>query len=446
MIEESMAKEISQKVIGLSSADETEVTISGGPSSLTRYSGNAITQNVSSNTVNLVVRAIKDRKLGKSTTNRLDDESLRKAVDAAMVMTQFQKPIEDYMPMPQPQEYAPLHSYVPETEELGPAERAKTIGEVVAAAKEAGTEAAGVFSNGAGMLSLANSHGLFAYHLSSSSEFSVTVATEDSSGWAEASSKDIRALDCRLLGQRALLKAMESRKPQKIDPGEYTVVLEHAASCDFLLFLSWEAFGGLAFLEGRSCLSGKMGEKMFGDNITIRDNTYHPLTNGLQFDFEGMPRKPVTLIENGIVKAVVHDRETAQKAGVANTGHALPKPNTYGPLPLHLEMESGDSSLEDMITSTERGILVTHFHYTNVIDPMRMILTGMTRDGTFLIENGEIVGPVVNLRFTESVIKALNNVELISEDRIFASPFFGGGTVVPAMKIHNFTFSSATEF
>jgi PmbA protein len=446
MIDENTAKEISPKVIGLSPADETEVMINAGPHSLTRYSGNAITQNVSSRTLSLVLRIVNDGKLGKATTNLIDDDSLKQAVDAAMEMSRFQQPMKDYIPMPEPQLYTPLHSYVPETAEFGPLERAKIIGDVVAATKESGTEAAGVFSNGGSMLAIANSNGLFAYHNSTSSEFSITVATEDSSGWAEASSKDIGALDCRALGQRALLKAMESRKPQKIEPGEYTVVLEHAATADFLLFLSWEAFGGRPFLEGRSCLSGKLGEKVFGDNITIKDDAYNPLTNGLPFDFEGMPRNAVTLVEAGIAKAVVHDRETAKEAGVNSTGHALPKPNTYGPLPLHLELDSGASSLEEMISSTERGILVTHFHYTNVIDPMKMILTGMTRDGTFLIENGEVTRPVVNLRFTESVIKALNNVELISEDRIFASPFFGGGTVVPAMKIHKFTFSSATEF
>jgi PmbA protein len=446
MIDENAAKEISQKVIGLSTADETEVMISGGPSSLTRYSGNAITQNVSSNTISIVVRVTKDRKLGKAVTNKLDDESLKKAVNGALEITRFQKPMSDDMPMPGPQEYKLLHSYIPETEAMGPAPRAKTIGQVVTVARDQGLEAAGVFSNGASMLSLANSNGLFAYHLSSASEFSVTMASENSSGWAEASSKDINALDCRALGHRSLVKAMESRNPQKINPGEYTVILEHAASSDFLLFLSWEAFGGLGFLEGRSFLSGRLGDKVFGDNITIRDNAYNPLSSGLPFDFEGMPRQEVTLIENGIAKAVVHDRETAQKAGVASTGHALPKPNTNGPLPLHLEMDGGKSSLEEMISSTDRGILVTHFHYTNVIDPMKMILTGMTRDGTFLIEHGEVVGPVVNLRFTESVIKALNNVELISEDRIFASPFFGGGTVVPALKINHFNFSSVTEF
>jgi len=363
-----------------------------------------------------------------------------------MAMTRFQKPMSDYMPMPELQEYLPLHGFVPETVALGPVERARTIGKVAAAAREADLEAAGVFSNGASQLCIANSHGLFAAHQSSSCEFSATIASKDSSGWAEASSKDISALDCQALGQRALVKAMESRKPQKIEPGEYTVVLEHAACSDFLMFLSWEAFGGLAFLEGRSCLSDKLGERIFGDNITIRDDTYNPLSQGLPFDFEGMPRQPVTLVENGVAKAVVHDRETARRAGVESTGHSLPKPNTVGPIPLHLELDAGNSSLEEMISTTDRGILVTHFHYTNVIDPMRMILTGMTRDGTFLIERGDIVGPVVNLRFTESVIKALNHVELISEDRIFASPFFGGGTVVPAMKISGFNFSSVTEF
>jgi predicted Zn-dependent protease len=230
-------------------------------------------------------------------------------------------------------------------------------------------------------------------------------------------------------------------------PGAYVVVLEPAAVTDILEFMAWFGFGGLGFVEGRTFMAGKLGQKVLGDNITILDDAYHSLQQGLPFDFEGLPRQRLTLVENGVAKAVVHDRVTARRAQTQTTGHALPQPSAEGPYPLDLVLSSGNSSVEEMISSTERGILVTRFHYTNLVEPMDLVLTGMTRDGTFLIEKGKVAAPLKNLRFTQSVVEALREVELISREQKTTHSDWGPGSyTAPALKIRRFNFSSGTQF
>jgi predicted Zn-dependent protease len=210
---------------------------------------------------------------------------------------------------------------------------------------------------------------------------------------------------------------------------------------DLIGFLGYMGFGGNAFNEGRSCFSGKLGERVCGESITIYDDGLDPSFMPLPFDFEGNPRRKVLLIEKGIARGVVHDRTTAKEAGVEPTGHATPPPGAWGPYPMHLKLAPGDATVEEMIASTERGLLVTRFHYTNIAHPLRTELTGMTRDGTFLIENGKLTRGVRNLRFTQSVLGALSNVEMIGR-----APRIAEGCLVPALKVRSFHFSGATEF
>jgi predicted Zn-dependent protease len=193
-------------------------------------------------------------------------------------------------------------------------------------------------------------------------------------------------------------------------------------------------------------MSGRIGRRLLDERVTILDDVRHPGTIGIPFDFEGLPRKTVTLIEKGVARSVVYDRPTAAKEGVVSTGHALPQPNTSGPLPLNLVMQPGDATLEEMIASTEEGILVTHFHYTNLLDPIPLSVTGMTRDGTFRVRNGKVRHPLKNLRFTESVVEAFGRIEAIGREAIYTHAFWGGGTVCPPVKIRGFNFSSETRF
>ncbi len=442
----SQAEEITHKVLSLSDADETEVILAHSEENLTRFSGNTISQNVSRRLDNLTVKVHLGKKVGRASTDRFDETSLRRVVEAAKTVASQQKDDPDLLSLSGPAQFAVVDPFYEQTIQCSPSFRATTIAGMVHEAEKNGAEIAGVFQTGGESIVLGNSKGLFAYHRSTNALLSCTAEINGATGWAEDHQRDIGKINTRDVIETALRKASEAQNPVPVDPGEYTVVLEPAAVSDFLLFMGWEGFGGLNFVEGRSFLSGKIGQRVLGENVTLIDDAYHDLNPGLPFDFEGLPRQKVVLIEKGIARSAVHDRLTAAKAGTNSTGHSLPQPNSTGPLPLNLIMEPGDSDLQEMIASTDRGLLVTHFHYTNILDPVQLLLTGMTRDGTFLIENGEITKPVKNLRFTESLVKAFNEIEMISRERKATEAFFEGSFVTPALKINRFTFSSISEF
>ena len=299
-----------------------------------------------------------------------------------------------------------------------------------------GAEAAGVMSNSETILAIANSSGLRAYHALTDSNFTATVSADGSTGWCNCHSVDADALDPGATGALALERAVAGKNPRKIKPGRYTVILESAPVKDFLDFLCWLGFGAQSFEEGRSFMCKRIGKKITGDAVTITDDAFHPLGAGIPFDFEGIPRQRVTLIEDGIARGIVYDRAHAARANVSSTGHALPTRFTYGPLPVNLVMKPGDSDVDQMLHSVERGLLITRFWYCRVVDPAKTLLTGQTRDGTFLIEQGKIACGVQDMRFNESVLEAFARAEMISNDarRI-------GSTVVPAIKIADFNFT-----
>lgn len=443
---ESEFRDISKMVFEVTKSDEVELLLTSRDESLVRFSNNTISQHVSSMETDIIVRVLIGKRQGRASTTQYDPVSLEKTVKRAEMAASAQKEDPSILPLTPPHVYSPIDNYVERTARISPDKKVKAIKDLVGKTEERGLRSAGIFSNADGIVGLSNSTGLFAYNRSTSATFSITTMTDDSSGWAENTNKDIGLINPLMLGQIAAKKADQSRGPEDIEPGEYTVILEHAAVSDLLLFMAYEGFGALNYLEGRSFLSGKLGEKVFDERITIMDDPYHPMTIGMSFDFEGMPKRMVPLIVKGVAKNVVHDRKTANKAATLSTGHALPQPNPYGPMPLNIILKGGDSSIDEMISSTDKGILVTRFHYTNIIDPIKLTITGMTRDGTFLIEKGKISHPIKNMRFTESVVRIFNEVESLSKDQVFAKAFFGGGFVVPAMKIRSFNFSSTTRF
>jgi predicted Zn-dependent protease len=222
-------------------------------------------------------------------------------------------------------------------------------------------------------------------------------------------------------------------------------VLEPAAVSTLVGFLAWIGFGGRLLLEGRSCLSGREGERVAAEAITISDDARRAGTLGLPFDFEGVPRTRVPLIESGVFRGGVYDLRTAKLAGTTTTGHALPSPNPDGPFPLNLFVEPGDATLQDMVAATERGLLVTRFHYSNIVHPVESTITGMTRDGTFAIERGEVAHPVKNLRFTQSILEALRDATTLGDRTELASEFFFSASRVPAMKVEAFNFSGRSD-
>jgi PmbA protein len=444
MLTRQRAEQIFSKVLKYSTADETEAIIGSTAYALTRFANNTIHQNVAEEGLSVSVRAVLGQRTARASTNKIDEASIRQVCEAAMGLARLQPPDPELLRMPGAQTFRSVDRFYGATAELTPQARAETVRKVIERAEEDGLTAAGVFSSGATATGLFNSRGLSAFHEETVSEFSVTMLGKTSSGWAKNTSPNVETLEPEVLADRAARKAVESAEPQEIAPGKYPVILEPAAVLDLLGFLFFD-FGGLAIHEQRSCLTGRLGQKLFGDNINVRDDVYHPLQAGAPFDGEGMPRQRVTLVEKGVAKNVVYARQTAQKMGSEPTGHGFPLPNEYGEAPMNIVMEGGKASIEEMVSTTDRGLLVTRLWYIREVDPFQKILTGMTRDGTFWIEDGQVRHGVTNFRFNQSVIEMLSNVEMMGPaQRTAGEESFE--MVVPAMKVRDFSFSSLTKF
>jgi PmbA protein len=439
-------QELLDTVYRHSAAEETEAVYFGGTNSLSRFANSEIRQNISQGSESISIRVINEGRTGVVRTGKLDEDSIKQAVDQALKSARVQKADPELLPL-QPQIDIEEQNRIDEaTALLTPEAKADTIRKTIAALPGANLEAAGIFSNSDSQFAIGNSAGMFHHHASTDAEFSITVSNGDTSGWAESVSRCVSDLDTESLTAEAIDICQRAEKPEPIEAGEYTVVLPPAAATDFMLFLSFLGLGAQDYQEGTSPLTGKLGERIFGENITIIDDPFHAYMSSAPFDGEGLPKQTLPFIENGVLQRMAHDRKTATKAGIESSGHGFPAPNPSGGYPSNLCMQPGDSTLEEMIASTENGLMVTHFHYTNVVNPRDLSLTGMTRDGVFLIKDGKLTRPVHNLRFTDSVLRILNNVEMVGRDTIYASAFFGGGFVVPALKVNGFRFSSTTNF
>jgi len=435
---------IGAKILKLSEADETEVDVSAATDSLTRFANNTIHQNVAEHTLGISVRAVVDGRTARSSTNKTYDESLRRVVASAVTLARHQPENPDLLPLLGKQKYQKVSRYFSATAETTPQDRARAVTRVCKMADKNKQTTAGIFASGSLNSVMANSKGLFASHRQTRSEFSVTILEEHSSGWAKSNSPDIRKLDPEELAERAARTAAGSRAPREIPAGRYTTILRPSAVLDLVGFLFYD-FAGTAVLDKRSCLTGRMGKKLFGDNITIWDDAYHPLQSGAPYDGEGLPRQKVLLVDRGVPKNLVYSRATAKKMKAKPTGHGFSLPNEYGEAPMNLVLSGGDKSTEEMIRTTERGILVTRLWYIREVDPYQKILTGMTRDGTFLIENGNVSGGVRNFRFNQSIIEMLSNVEMMGP-AVRAAGEESFEMVVPTMKVRDFHFSEVTKF
>jgi PmbA protein len=461
MLTKDKAADLFANVRKHSSADEVELIISGGSSSLTRFANNSITQNVSEENYVLSVRVNLDGRTARATTNKFDDESIRRVVQSATALARVQEKDPDLLPMPEASAFDPDGPAVgrafSETAAIGPRERAEAVAQMVAIAKKHNLNSAGTCATSERVEAIFNSNGLSAYHSQTSAEASVTMIAEDSSGWQKANFPNVHDLHPLRLAEIAAEKALSSKHPQELPPGKYTVILEPAAVLDLVGFMFWD-WGGQAILDERSFLNNRIGERVFGENISIADDVYHPLQTGAPFDGEGVRRKAVPLVEHGVVQRLVFARATAAKikhseyAGkvgpVEPTGHGFPIPNEIGEMPINIVFSSPSektSTLEQMISTTERGILITRLWYIREVDPYEKILTGMTRDGTFLVEKGRIQHGLRNFRFNESLIHTLSNVEAMSE-AVRASGEESFDMVVPAMKVRDFNFTEVTKF
>jgi len=457
MLNQDLAADIFQKIHKHSSADEVEVIFYATRNALTRFANNVIHQNVAEENILVSVRTVFDGRTARATTNKLDDENLKRVVQASESLAKVQQPDPDLLPMaPSSATRLIPNRYFQKTAAISPEQRAEIVRQIVSVAQKSQLTTAGIVSNSESAEGIFNSRGLSQWHSQTSSEISVTMLAADSSGWQKANSPNSDNLDGTALAQIAARKAVESAKPREIPAGKYTVILEPAAVLDMVGFMFYD-FGGLAILDQRSFLTNRVGTKLFGENISITDDVGHPLQSGSPFDGEGVARQTVQLVQDGTVGRLVYARATAEKMKrsefkdkvglVEPTGHGFPLPNEIGEAPMNIVFAApkDPQTLAQMIASTERGILITRLWYIREVDPYEKILTGMTRDGTFHIEDGKVRHGVRNFRFNESLIHMLSNVEAMGTP-VRASGEESFDMVVPAMKVREFNFTEVTKF
>lgn len=437
---------IAEAALDLPGADGVEVLAVHDWGGLTRFAASAIHQSTAREDTAVKVRVVSGGRLGVASTNDLTKGGAVAAARNALELAEMAAPDPAFPGLaPAADVPEPADRFDEATASRTPEARAEAVAALVGTCED-GFHAAGAHETTASEVAVATSEGQFCYAATSQATVSTVVSGgEGGAGYAESWAARVGDLDPEVVGRRAFEKARRSQRPQDVEPGRYDVVLEPPAVATLVAFLAYLGFGGRAITEGRSCFSGRIGEKLMSEGITIYDDAMSPGTLGLPFDFEGTPKRRVDLVSEGVVLGGVHDRRSAKQEGRESTGHALPAPNPHGPFPLNLFLAPGDASVEDMIRDTERGLLVTRFHYSNVVHPKDAIITGMTRDGTWLIEGGEVSRPVKNLRFTHSIIEALRDVESLGRDVELASEFFFSASSVPALRVRAFQFTGASD-
>jgi len=467
MLTREQAGEIFDRIKKFSSADETEVLFSGCNFALTRFANNTIHQNVADENHSVSVRTVFGGRTARASTNKFDDDSLRRVVASSEALAKVQHPDPDLLSMPDSREAAGTADggvrsrqvpsrHFEQTAAITPQLRAAGVKKIVEVARKHKLTTAGIFSSSESVEGIFNSRGLTDWHTQTLAEVSITMLGADSSGWQKANSPDLAKLDPLALADIAAKKALDSAHPAEVPAGKYAVILEPAAVLDIVGFMFWD-YSGTAILDERSFLSGRIGSQLFGENITIWDDVTHPLQTGSPFDGEGMRRLTLPLVENGVVRRVVYARGTAarmkksefkDKVGpVSATGHGFALPNEIGEMPLNIVFAAPQNpqTLDQMIASTERGVLVTRLWYIREVDPYEKIVTGMTRDGTFLVENGKAQRGLRNFRFNQSLIHMLSGVEAMSVP-VRSSGEESFDMVVPAMKVRDFNFTEVTKF
>jgi predicted Zn-dependent protease len=458
-LSEEQARALAHRVLAFATADETRVNITSGWSGNTRFAGNEITTSGGTTNTTVTVTATIGKRRASSSTNILDDESLRRTVDLAERLARLSPEDPEAMPELGAQTYTPVNGYFDRTAELTPETRAVAAKRAIDTAEAAGAGnerlfVAGFLQADAGANAVATSRGLFAYHRNSSADLSTTVRTPDAtgSGWASAGARDWGLLDPAALGRAAAKKAVASRKPSAIEPGLYTVVLEPQAVSDIIPQLIG-AFNARANDEGRGTFSKpggatKLGEKIADERVTIFSDPTDPDLLAQPFDGGGFPLRRVVYIENGILKSFSYDRYWAQQKGVPATsgggggfgGGGGGGGGGFGGGGGGLKFVGGSKSTEELIAGTTRGILVTHFFYIRSLDQRTVLLTGLTRDGTFLIENGKVTRPLKNFRWNESPLFMLNKIDEIGRAERTAA-----GQVMPSLKVRDFNFTSLSD-
>jgi predicted Zn-dependent protease len=450
--DEREALDFARRVVESSPARETEVAIECVENRFVRFADGGPTQSADRERCEVAVRVRVDPPGGepgvceaRATSASLDFADARRALLRAIEFAENSAASTALLPLGAPVEVS--------SPPIDPAARAQTFAEkaawirdALAACAESGLAPAGLVDTSLVTRALCNSAGRAVSGRVSRASFSLTASAEDGSGFAEEIARSPASIDARSVVRRSVEKASRARAPRAIDSGEYTVVLEPAAVGALFLFMSYQGFGARAVEEQSSFLCGRIGEQVLSPSITVADDAYHPLYSGFAFDGEGTPRRRTLLVDRGTLRGPVTDRRYAAACEVENTGHALPQPSLEGPRPQNLVISPGGEDLRALIGGVERGLLVTQLHYVNLIEPRELLLTGMTRNGTFWIENGRVGHAVKNLRFTESLVRALSRVRGVGRDVAVTGALFEGEMIAPALCIDRFRFTSTTDF
>ncbi|MBS3782027.1 MAG: TldD/PmbA family protein [Candidatus Thermoplasmatota archaeon] len=445
---------ISEKLEKEAKADEIEVRITKSDTALTRYANSQIHQNIGQEDLDVSIRAVFGNKTGAASTNSLELDSLKKCLSTAEKIAKYQEGDPDFKGLPEPKEQQSVkENYVKNTAKFTPDQRAQKVKEIIEMARDEGIDRVyGAFKTESQSLFVANSNGVKKFSRFTSSNLTTTAIADwdddQGFGWGESCSADVRDIDHIDVGRTAIEKGLNNLDTEKIELGEYDVVLEPLAVQSILMYMDMMGFSAKKVQEERSFMKGKFGEQIMDERVNIYDDISDPEMIGYPFDYEGVPKRRVDIIKNGVANEVVYDSYTAgREEDKESTGHALPMPNPMSPLAMNLLMDTGNYSQEEMIEETNKGILVTRFNYCRPVHPVKGILTGLTRDGTWLIEDGEIKHPLNNLRFTQNLIEAFNNIEGIGEKRkLFAMGFYPAYFAAPALKISDFNFTGTTEF
>jgi predicted Zn-dependent protease len=450
MLEYTQAQELSQQILKSCGKEPAELVLIHKEHSLTRFANNSIHQNVAEQNLTIYLRLLLGKRQGMASTNRIEPKALDELVSRARANAAASPEDPDFLGLAEPSKYSVIDAFDQPTATYSPDLRAEQVGIVCSLAHNKGLNASGAFSTGVNGISIANSQGLFAYHVITEADFQSVVMSDDSSGRAQASGWKSAEINAEAVGHEAIHKAEQGRNPKHVEPGEYTVILDPYVTYDLLDNLNQNGMGGRAVLDGRSWMNDRLGEQVMSPQVSIWDDGLDPKGMPLPFDTEGIPKQKVDIVIQGVASSPVYDRYTADKAGTNSTGHAIPPyfpafMHTIGPIALNLFMAPGEASLEDMIRSTKKGLYITRFWYTRLVHPRDCIVTGMTRDGVFMVENGEIAYPVKNLRFTQSYVGALANVETIGSDtRLLKSEYGNYAKCVPALKLNGFNFTGVT--
>lgn len=442
MIGEDATLALLERALTLSTAEDTDIYLSSQDLGLTRFAGNAIHQNVSHSNVTLNIRAVEGKRLGRATTNDTSDDGIRKAMEAAKRNALLMPEDPAFPGLPEPQAAPRVASWDESAATCSPMTRAQMVREVCSQGASNGLDTAGACRTGIQELAVVSSRGVRAYHAGTFAGLIITTRSDTSAGWAKGGSWRLDQIDYPALAAEAVDKAVRGRNPQPVTPGEYAVVLDHYAVDDILEALSLYGMGAQAVQEGRSWMCGLEGTRAMSGAVSIWDDGGSLEGWPMPFDVEGVPRRRVELVEDGVVNAPVHNTYTAAQDGVASTGHQ--QYFVGPPIASNIFMRPGDKTVEELISSTERGLYITRFFYTRLSHNRGCVMTGMTRDGTFLIENGEIQHPVKDLRFTQSYVDALNGVEGVGDEAKLVLNEVGFATRVPALKLASFNFTGVT--